>query len=171
MMTINERVKELRKNHLNLTMEQFGKRVGVGKTAISSIENGTNKVSEQMFSAIVNMFHVRPEWLRDGEGEMFDKQSGLLGKLRHEYNLTDLETAIIAEFIQMNPRERELMLEYGRNLLKKAEMRLVEEEDPAYEPGSKEGIAAAEAAYEKRFGIAPLPESTASSITDEEQRA
>ena len=101
---------------------------------------------------------------------MFDKQSGLLGKLRHEYNLTDLETAIIAEFIQMNPRERELMLEYGRNLLKKAEMRLVEE-DPAYELGTKEGVAAAEAAYEKRFGIAPLPESTASSTTDEEQRA
>lgn len=167
---MSNRVKELR-NSLGLTMEVFGGRLGVQKSAISKIETGKVALSDQMFSSIVREFHVRPEWLRDGEGEMFDKQSGLLGKLRHEYNLTDLETAIIAEFIQMNPRERELMLEYGRNLLKKAEMRLVEEEDPAYELGSKEGIAAAEAAYEKRFGIAPLPESTASSITDEEQRA
>lgn len=170
-MTINDRIRILRKEKLGLTMDDFGKRIGVGKTAISKIESGDRGVTDQMFTFIVREFHVRPEWLRDGEGEMFDKQSGLLGKLRHEYNLTDLETAIIAEFIQMNPRERELMLEYGRNLLKKAEMRLVEEEDPACGPGSKEGIAAAEAAYEKRFGIAPLPESTASSITDEEQRA
>ena len=170
-MTINDRIRILRKEKLGLTMDDFGKRIGVGKTAISKIESGDRGVTDQMFTFIVREFHVRPEWLRDGEGEMFDKQSGLLGKLRHEYNLTDLETAIIAEFIQMNPRERELMLEYGRNLLKKAEMRLAEEEDPAYEPGTKEGVAAAEAAYEKRFGIAPLPESTASSITDEEQRA
>ena len=170
-MTINDRIRILRKEKLGLTMDDFGKRIGVGKTAISKIESGDRGVTDQMFTFIVREFHVRPEWLRDGEGEVFDKQSGLLGKLRHEYNLTDLETAIIAEFIQMNPRERELMLEYGRNLLQKAEMRLVEEEDPAYELGSKEGIAAAEAAYEKRFGIAPLPESTASSITDEEQRA
>lgn len=166
---MSNRVKELR-NSLGLTMEVFGGRLGVQKSAISKIETGKVALSDQMFSSIVREFHVRPEWLRDGEGEMFDKQSGLLGKLRHEYNLTDLETAIIAEFIQMNPRERELMLEYGRNLLQKAEMRLVEE-DPTYDLGTKEGVAAAEAAYEKRFGIAPLPESTASSITDEEQRA
>lgn len=170
-MTINDRIKILRRDGLSMTMDAFGMRVGVSRSAISNIESGNRNVTDQLFTSIVREFHVRPEWLRDGEGEMFDKQSGLLGKLRHEYNLTDLETAIIAEFIQMNPRERELMLEYGRNLLQKAEMRLVEEEDPAYELGSKEGIAAAEAAYEKRFGIAPLPESTASSITDEEQRA
>lgn len=169
-MTINDRIKILRRDGLSMTMDAFGMRVGVSRSAISNIESGNRNVTDQLFTSIVREFHVRPEWLRDGEGEMFDKQSGLLGKLRHEYNLTDLETAIIAEFIQMNPRERELMLEYGRNLLKKAEMRLVEE-DPTYEFGTKEGVAAAEAAYEKRFGIAPLPESTASSITDEEQRA
>lgn len=166
----NDRIREIRTS-LELTMAEFGNRIGVSKQTISNIENGNRQPTEHIIKSIVREFHVRPEWLRDGEGEMFDKQSGLLEKLRHEYNLTDLETAIIAEFIQMNPRERELMLEYGRNLLQKAEMRLVEEEDPAYELGTKEGVAAAEAAYEKRFGIAPLPESTASSITDEEQRA
>ena len=166
----NDRIREIRTS-LELTMAEFGSRIGVSKQTISNIENGNRQPTEHIIKSIVREFHVRPEWLRDGEGEMFDKQSGLLGKLRHEYNLTDLETAIIAEFIQMNPRERELMLEYGRNLLKKAEMRLAEEEDPAYEPGTKEGVAAAEAAYEKRFGIAPLPESTASSITEGEKHA
>ena len=166
----NDRIREIRTS-LELTMAEFGSRIGVSKQTISNIENGNRQPTEHIIKSIVREFHVRPEWLRDGEGEMFDKQSGLLGKLRHEYNLTDLETAIIAEFIQMNPRERELMLEYGRNLLKKAEMRLAEEEDPSYELGSKEGIAAAEAAYEKRFGIAPLPESTASSITEGEKHA
>ena len=36
MSTINERVKELRKS-LDLTLEKFGSRVGVGKNAISRI--------------------------------------------------------------------------------------------------------------------------------------
>ena len=170
-MTINDRIKILRKDGLNMTMDAFGMRVGISRSAISNIESGNRNVTDQLFTSIVREFHVRPEWLRDGEGEMFDKQSGLLGKLRQEYNLTDLESAIIAEFIQMNPKAREVVLEYGRDLIRKAEKRLAEEEDPAYVYGTLEGVAASEAAYEKRFGIAPLPESTASSTTDEEQRA
>lgn len=37
-MTQGERIKEIRK-YLDLTMEKFGERLGVGKTAISKVEN------------------------------------------------------------------------------------------------------------------------------------
>lgn len=72
MSTINERVKELRRSpEINLTMEKFGKQLGVGKSAISDIESGRNNVSDQMFTSICREFNVNPEWLRDGVGEMF----------------------------------------------------------------------------------------------------
>lgn len=70
-MTANERIKELRKT-LNLTLDKFGERVGVGKTAISNIERGNRNLTEQMFKSICREFNVNSDWLRTGSGEMFN---------------------------------------------------------------------------------------------------
>ncbi len=64
---MNERIKQLRKK-LGLTLEKFGERVGVGKAALSRIENGSNGVTEQMFKSICREFNVDEEWLRTGAG-------------------------------------------------------------------------------------------------------
>lgn len=69
-MTQNERVKEVRKS-LNLTLEKFGERVGVGKTAISNIEKGNRNLTEQMTKSICREFGVDYIWLTTGDGEMF----------------------------------------------------------------------------------------------------
>lgn len=69
-MNINERVKMIRKEK-KLTMEAFGKQLGVTKVAISRIESGDRNVTDQMFLAICNTFNVNPDWLRDGIGEPF----------------------------------------------------------------------------------------------------
>ncbi len=69
---MNERMKELRKA-LGLTLEKFGERVGVSKTAINKIENGTNNVSDRMLLSVCKEFNVNDEWLRTGEGEMFNQ--------------------------------------------------------------------------------------------------
>lgn len=64
-MTVNERVKEIRKTEV-LTMESFGEKLGVGRTAISNIENGKRNVTDQMIKSICREFGYREEWLRDG---------------------------------------------------------------------------------------------------------
>ena len=69
-MTQGERVKEIRKS-LNLTMEKFGDRLGVGKTAISKLENNERNLTDQMAISICREFNVSETWLRTGEGEMF----------------------------------------------------------------------------------------------------
>ena len=69
---MNERVKELRKS-MNLTLEKFGNRLGVGKSAIFKIESGENGVTEQMVKLMVIEFGISENWLRTGEGEMFPK--------------------------------------------------------------------------------------------------
>lgn len=67
---MNERIKELRKA-LGLTLEKFGEKLGVQKSAISKIERGENGVAEPMFKLICREFNVRDEWLRTGEEPMF----------------------------------------------------------------------------------------------------
>ena len=69
-MAQGERVKYLRKDHLNMTLEKFGEKIGVGKSAISDIERGRNNLSDQMAKAIAREFNVSENWLRTGQGEM-----------------------------------------------------------------------------------------------------
>lgn len=74
-MTENERIKELRKNYLRLTLAEFGERIGVRHSAISNIENGIRNVTDQMRTSICREYGVREEWLRDGVGEVFVRKS------------------------------------------------------------------------------------------------
>ena len=69
-MTQGERVKEVRKT-LGLTLDKFGEKLGVGKTAISNIENGSRNLTEQMTKAICREYGVDYIWLTKGDGEMF----------------------------------------------------------------------------------------------------
>lgn len=69
-MTCGERVKKIRKLH-NLTLEKFGEKLGVKKTAIFKIEKGENNLTDQMAKAICREFGVSYEWLTTGEGDMF----------------------------------------------------------------------------------------------------
>jgi len=70
-MTINERIRYLRKEELKITLDAFGKKVGVTKAAVSDIERGRNNVTDQMFNSICREFGVNGEWLRTGEGKPF----------------------------------------------------------------------------------------------------
>lgn len=69
-MTHGERVKEVRKS-LGLTMEKFGERLGIKKSAISLIENGKSNLTDSNVKAICREFNVDYIWLTTGEGEMF----------------------------------------------------------------------------------------------------
>lgn len=69
-MTQGERVKEVRKT-LGLTLEKFGEKIGVTKTAISRIEKSERNLTEQMTKSICREFNVDYIWLTTGEGKMF----------------------------------------------------------------------------------------------------
>lgn len=69
-MTQGERIKDVR-NSLGLTLEKFGEKLGVTKTAISRLEKGERSLTEQMTKSICREFSVDYMWLTTGEGEMF----------------------------------------------------------------------------------------------------
>ena len=69
-MTQGERIKDVR-NSRGLTLEKFGEKLGVTKTAISRLEKGERSLTEQMTKSIWREFSVEYMWLTTGEGEMF----------------------------------------------------------------------------------------------------
>ena len=74
-MTINDRVKILRKDYLDLSAEKFGERLGVTRSAVTNVERGFRGVTDQLFTSICREFGVSSEWLRDGIGEPFTPKS------------------------------------------------------------------------------------------------
>lgn len=66
MNTINQRVKELRLK-LGLSQDDFGNAIGLSKSGISNIENGTRSVRETHIKLICSAFDVDETWLRTGE--------------------------------------------------------------------------------------------------------
>lgn len=71
-MTQGERLKEVRKS-IGLTLEKFGNRIGVGKTAISKLEHDQCSITDQMRKSICREYNVNEEWLVNGTGEMFSE--------------------------------------------------------------------------------------------------
>ena len=70
MESIGDRIKHVRKCSC-LTLEKFGAKIGIGKSALSQFEGGKARPSERTLLAICKEFNVNGEWLRTGEGEMF----------------------------------------------------------------------------------------------------
>lgn len=68
-MSQGERIRTVRKSN-KLTLEKFGKRIGVGKTSISKLENEQVNLTDQMAKSICREFNINEDWLRTGKGEM-----------------------------------------------------------------------------------------------------
>ena len=98
-MTTGERVKEIRKT-LNLTLEKFGEKLGVGKTAISKIEKDERNLTDQMAKSICREYNVNYDYLIYEEGEMFsDLTQTILDELCAQYSLNDFDKAIIELYV------------------------------------------------------------------------
>lgn len=169
-MTIGERIKNLRKDSLKLTMEDFGSRLGVGKTAISRIESGDRAVTEQMQIAICREFHVRPEWLRDGEEPIFAErdQNDLINEylddiLSDDERSDPIAVKLIETLAKMDRTSLKAVYDFCEAWVRSVEEKEAAEQQKENRPlGTPEGIAEAEAAYEKRFGIPSKAESNTS---------
>ena len=74
-MTVSERIRELRKEKLNLTLERFGERIGLTKQAINMLEAGRANLTDQTRMSICREFGVNEEWLLTGQGEPFPEKS------------------------------------------------------------------------------------------------
>lgn len=73
-MEISERVKILRKDHLKMSQEEFGKTLGVSRDVIGNIEYDRLKKPEQkepIIRLICKEFGVNEKWLREGIEPMY----------------------------------------------------------------------------------------------------
>ena len=134
---MNERIKELRKA-LGLTLEEFGAKIGMGKSSVSKIEKGLNGTTDQTIRSICREFKVSEDWLRTGEGDMFDQeQPSILARLSSEYKLTAREQSVVAAFLELDEADRAAIMRYVDKLVEKLSP------SPAVGDSAAEAVAAA----------------------------
>lgn len=107
-LTQGERVKAIRKS-LGITLAQFGDKVGLKKSALSLIETGKNKLTEQTTLAICNTYQVNYKWLINGEGDIFVAPVSDLDNLCAKYNLDDMDRVLLDMYINLPPASRNLL--------------------------------------------------------------
>ena len=116
-MNENERIKILRVT-LKLNQTEFGARIGVKTSTVSSLERGVNAISPQVRKSICREFNVSETWLRTGEGEMFvETAEDSLRAVVREYGLDESDYYMLAEFVELSSSERKAVIGYMRRVV------------------------------------------------------
>lgn len=98
---INSRIKRLRKIH-GMTQQEFGEKIGIGKSALSQIESGISNPSKQTILAICRVFQVNKVWLLSGQGEEFvTPETFDLQALIQEQGLEGREAQTVKKLVRM----------------------------------------------------------------------
>jgi transcriptional regulator with XRE-family HTH domain len=105
-LAINRRIILLR-HSLNLTQIEFAKKILISNGFIACIELGKRKVNARLLRLIKITFGVNENWLRTGEGPMFEKDSP------PDYRITDVQET----FEKLSPFLQDLILEHLHKLL------------------------------------------------------
>ena len=116
-MTINERIRALRKE-LKLNQSDFGKKIGMKQTSISTMEGNGATVTDQAINSICKTWSVNESWLRTGEGEMFDtsKSDDLLTQIAARYDLDYVGQEILRTYLQMDNASRAALTRFAMAL-------------------------------------------------------
>lgn len=97
---MNERIKQIRLA-FGLTQEEFGKKLGVTRSAISYLESGRSNLTDNMLFTICLTFDVSKEWLKNGTGNMLvshtlgEELAEYVGKLFGEESLEKERIALL----------------------------------------------------------------------------
>lgn len=111
-MTLGERVRKIRRQ-MDLTQQDFGKRIGIKSNSVSLIESGGRNASDQVVLAICREFDISEDWLRTGAGEMFEPEAtNALDALVKERGISRGEQILIEKFLNLKPESRQAVMNY-----------------------------------------------------------
>lgn len=102
-MEIYQRIKELRKDILDLNQEDFGKAINISRSNEANIETGRINVTDRVITDICKSFNVSELWLRNGEGEIFtdlDRDEAIVA-WASKITRTDFDNSFVPKFAEM----------------------------------------------------------------------
>ena len=120
---LNDRIKLIRKS-LGLTQDEFGKRLGLTRGAITNIELNKTEPKPLLIDLICRIFNVNEDWLRTGEGEMFlpltrsEKIAKFAGRILRDESPT-FQRRLVELLAELDTEEWEILERFAQKLAKR----------------------------------------------------
>ena len=109
-METHERIRYLRRDVLHMTMETFGREVGVSRDVINNIERNRLANFEQklpLLKLIALKFGIREEWLLTGDEPMMEPPPIFsFDRFLQDQGATSLEKELIKAFFRLSKETR-----------------------------------------------------------------
>jgi transcriptional regulator with XRE-family HTH domain len=100
---VNRRIKQVREA-LRLSQVQFSRVLSLSSGYLAGVELGKRKANDRIIKLICSSFKTNGQWLRTGEGAMFDQEPSLL-------RLVSLYRELEPRFQQYILKQIDLLLE------------------------------------------------------------
>lgn len=95
---MNERLKRLRRE-LNITQQEFADRIGIKRSTMATYESGRNEPIDAVISLICREFDVNEDWLKTGDGEMFEELTDQEKTMKYIAKLVKDKDSVVANSI------------------------------------------------------------------------
>lgn len=106
-MTINERIKDFRKNVVHMSQADFALKLGMKQTSVSTFERPGGTVTDPTVKALCLAFNLNETWVRDGTGPMYTEEPMFsLDRFVRDHGGTDLEIEIMKAYFELDPEIR-----------------------------------------------------------------
>ena len=109
-MTIGERINAIRSN-LNLSMEKFGKKIGITRSSVNSLEKGVNNPSDQTIKLICKEYNVDYFWFLELPDNTIDE-------LIDEYQINPNQKPLIKAYLKSSEETKERLLDFIYGIIK-----------------------------------------------------
>ncbi|EOS40592.1 hypothetical protein C808_00647 [Lachnospiraceae bacterium M18-1] len=136
-MTINERIKYLRKDVLKMNQTDFAEAIGMKQRGASYIEQSGAGVTDKTIKTICLVFNLNEDWLRNGIEPMYIQAPTFsLDDFVRQRGGTELEIDIMKAYFELKPDTRTMLIQHFKERLtasrdEPSEM-TVEEAEAAY---------------------------------------
>lgn len=117
-MSINERIRYLRKSVLGLNQRRFASDLGMAQTGVSGMEQDGATVTDRVIKSICLTYNVNEEWLRYGTGPVQSKDSSFdLAQYISDRGGDPLDLEIIKAYLTLPKDIRQAVLDHFRKCL------------------------------------------------------
>lgn len=126
---IGKRIFEIRKE-FKLSRESFGEKIGVQGSVIRNIEENNNKkINEPLIISIATEYGANKNWILYGQEPKYISNTRLLEQLKEKYNLSNLEYAILENYLQLDKEQRKAVELFLNNIIESSKSQSKDNKD------------------------------------------
>lgn len=122
---MNERLKRLRRE-LNITQQEFADRIGIKRSTMATYESGRNEPIDAVISLICREFDVNEDWLKTGDGEMFEELTDQEKTMKYIAKLVKDKDSVVANAITAVAITYEQLNDAGKAVIDKTLLQCID---------------------------------------------